>query len=131
MVSPTTTLLVYDDDDQLSGLTESVAADLGALALHADSKEGLLESLATPVACLLLNISMPGFDGFEVINYLYDQRFTAPIILLGRNDDQMLPMANKFGNGKGLNIAGVVLKPLSRDVLQVMLDHALATSVRR
>lgn len=128
MLSPTTTLLVYDDDLFTGSVATLVADELGVSVAAAYCRHTLLNALTMPVSCLLMNISVPEFDGFEAMLHLGEQGFKAPIILLGQMGDSMLPVARNFAVGRGLIVAGMVLKPLSRDVLTSVVRHTLTTA---
>lgn len=94
-------------------------------AAAADCRDALFDALMSPVSCFLMNISVPEFDGFEALSHLSEREFSAPIILLGRMGDCMLPVAEKFAAGIGLNVVGTLIKPLSRDVLVSVVQHTL------
>src|SRR6185312_14505515 len=78
-----TTILLCDDN---APLADQYAYDLRRLGgydvLTASSGAEALETLATePVDCLVLDLEMPGMDGFAVLRAMRDRSFDTPVIV--------------------------------------------------
>ena len=58
-------LLVVDDDRKLAGLIRDYLSPLGYdVELRHNGPEGLAEALANPYEAVILDVMMPGMDGF-------------------------------------------------------------------
>jgi len=81
-------ILVIDDDHELCELvTEYVSAEgFDVDAVH-DGEAGLREALAGDYALLLLDVMLPGANGFEVLRRLRTRSSTPVIMLTARGDD--------------------------------------------
>ena len=85
MASPPATLLIVDDEPQVLKLLETLLQHEGYQTLTASSGEEALALVARqPPDLILLDIMMPGMDGFEVASQLKGNETTAgiPIIML-------------------------------------------------
>src|SRR5256885_16262741 len=84
-------VLVIDDDE---AAREILVELLGRVGYHAfaaaDGRSGLdhLNSAAVPPSAVLLDLRMPGIDGFEVLRRYRAQGGIAPVIALSAMDDQ-------------------------------------------
>ena len=110
-------LLVVDDDEAFARLLERTLSNAGYHVLWADSGERALEVLGeTAIDLVLLDICMPGIDGFETCRRITSNPATAdtPVIFMtaqGRSNE-MLAQAIEAGGTDYLT------KPLTRvDVL--------------
>ena len=70
---------------------------------------------------IILDLGMPETDGIEMLRFLADERVTARILIISGFDDKILDAANRLGSARGLNMAGVLRKP----VLIEELTHVL------
>ncbi|WP_439865388.1 EAL domain-containing response regulator [Pseudomonas antarctica] len=85
MASQPATLLIVDDEPQVRKLLETLLQHEGYLTLTASSGEEALQLVAQqPPDLILLDIMMPGMDGYEVASQLKSDEATAniPIIML-------------------------------------------------
>ncbi|MCV0423852.1 MAG: response regulator [Roseibium sp.] len=89
---PRRTIAVIDDNPDHRSLVSDILKPLGFAVLGAESGASCLET----VCCLkpdlyLIDILMPGMNGWELVNVLRDQGDAAPIIMLSANiGDQAL-----------------------------------------
>jgi len=86
-------------------------------------------------ALIILDLGMPDIDGVELLRFLADERITARILIISGFDDKILDAANRLGAARGLNMAGVLRKPvLIEDLTQVlrkaMYDAGAVTPLR-
>ncbi len=83
------TILVIDDDSTLLELLSDHlrAAGYGVITA-ADGRAGLLVFLEMPPALVVLDVMMPGMDGWEVCKQIRD-RSSIPIILLTAKGEEM------------------------------------------
>jgi len=78
-------ILVVDDEDRNLRLMEAVLLPLGyAVSFARNGEEALAKVRATPVDVILLDIMMPGLDGFEVARLLKadDRTKIIPIVMV-------------------------------------------------
>ncbi len=112
----TQTVLVVDDDQRLRDLLCTVLAPLECDVVAARSgEEALTELLQRKVAVIVLDINMPGMDGFETAQLVRDTEELAstPIIFLtGQAADE-----TDLERGYGLGAVDFLVKPVSRHVL--------------
>jgi DNA-binding response OmpR family regulator len=86
--APDATILVVDDDPNCLDITARLLQRQGYRTRTASSGEECLRVVATErVELILLDVMMPGMDGFAVCAALRDAGKRLPIILLTAKDD--------------------------------------------
>src|SRR5262245_57508968 len=110
-------ILLVDDRPENLYAMEVALKDLGQNLLRAGSGEQALKHLLhTPVAVILLDVNMPGMDGFELaamIRERSESRRTPIIFITGYN----LPEANVI-QGYSLGAVDYIVKPFSPEILK-------------
>jgi DNA-binding response OmpR family regulator len=78
-----TKVLVVEDEDRIARFVEKGlrAAGYGVVAC-ADGDEGLRLALSGDVDLVLLDVGLPGLDGFEVLRRIRDRDAALPVIML-------------------------------------------------
>ncbi len=102
-------ILIVDDDQTFARTLARILAENGYEAATMSSGDGLSEHLAThPVDLLILDLSLPGRDGFVVLEMLKRERATAdiPIMVL-----TAAPREDAMVKALGLGAADMVGKP--------------------
>src|SRR5438067_161304 len=113
-------LLVDDRDDKLLAL-EAVLSKLGQNLIRARSgKEALRHLLKTEFAVILLDVSMPGMDGFETAALIRKRPSTefTPIIFItaiGNTDNHM-------ARGYSLGAVDYMMTPIVPEVLRTKVS---------
>ena len=74
-----------------------------------------------------LDLGMPGMDGVELIRFLANHDYEAPVLIVSGFDRRILESAFRLGNALGLTMVGPVEKPVRFEVLQEMLCRVKAT----
>ena len=74
-----------------------------------------------------LDLGMPGMDGVELIRFLADQQYSAPVLIVSGFDRRVLESAFRLGAALGLTMVGPVEKPVRFEVLEEMLSRLKAT----
>lgn len=93
------TIFVIDDDH---AVRDALKALLEALGLHADtyaSAEEFLEAYdAAMEGCILLDVRMPGMNGFSLLKEFAAQGINLPVIMIsGHGDDTLIDGALQMG----------------------------------
>ena len=75
-------LLVVDDDRKLAGLIRDYLTPMGYdVELRHNGPDGLAEALAVPYQAVILDVMMPGMDGFAVLRELR-KKSDVPVLML-------------------------------------------------
>ncbi|MCX6879089.1 MAG: response regulator transcription factor [Verrucomicrobia bacterium] len=81
-------LLVVDDDRKLAGLIRDYLSPLGyEVELRHTGPDGLAEALASPYEAVILDVMMPGMDGFAVLRELR-KTSDVPVLMLTALGDE-------------------------------------------
>jgi two-component system response regulator CpxR len=81
-VSAMPQILVIDDDRKLAGLIRDYLTPLGyQVTLRHNGPDGLAEALATCYEAVILDVMMPGMDGFAVLRELR-KKSDVPVLML-------------------------------------------------
>ncbi|MBZ0104932.1 MAG: response regulator [Sulfuricella denitrificans] len=116
-------ILITDDDARNRKLVETLLHANGYDVRSVASGQAALEAIAAdPPDLILLDLMMPGMDGFEVVRRLKVDPETGkiPVIMVTALDDE--------GSRVRLAAAGVyevIVKPIDRWALQACIGRAL------
>ena len=119
-------VLVIDDDEAAREILVELLARIGFHAFAmADGKAGLewLAGAAAPPQAVLLDLRMPGMDGFEVLRRYRAEGGTAPVIALSAMDEkEAVVKAMRFG------ASDYLVKPIEPEELKEAIDRCSAAS---
>ena len=107
-------ILVIEDDPYFAKILVDQGQDQGLLCIAtATGEEGLILAEQIMPDAILLDINLPGIDGWSVLNTLKDNQKTRhiPVHIMSADDE------NKHGVNKGA--IGFVSKPVSQEQLDV------------
>jgi len=125
---PQPRLLLIDDEPALADFLASAARESGFDPVitgdDAAFREAFLERTPDMVA---LDLGMPGMDGVELIRFLANQDYAAPVLIVSGFDRRVLESAFRLGEALGLTMVGPVEKPVRFDALEEMLSRLRAT----
>ena len=125
---PQPRLLLIDDEPALADFLASAAQESGFdPAIAANDEEFREAFLARTPDMVALDLGMPGMDGVELIRFLADQDYSAPVLIVSGFDRRVLESAFRLGEALGLTMVGPVEKPVRFDVLEQMLSRLKAT----
>ena len=82
--------LLVDDDHELARLLREYLGPHGVTVDHVDEGAGALERLAKtaePYDIVLLDVMLPGIDGFEVCRHIRARHAIPIVMLTARGDD--------------------------------------------
>lgn len=122
-------ILVIDDHHDSGELVRRVGEKAGfavTVTTRADQFRDLCVSVAPQVICL--DIVMPQEDGIELIRWLAQSGSKAAIYIITGHSPAYARAAVEIGRSQGLNIAGVLQKPVSLVSLRDMLAAAQPAS---
>jgi len=116
-------LLAIEDDADIATLIAQVAGAAGYTPHILCNTENLTYGyhLIQPHV-IVLDILMPELDGFDVMNFLAQQRSRAKIIIVSGSHEYR-PMAERIGHAYGLDIAGNIGKPFRVAELREMFER--------
>jgi two-component system cell cycle response regulator len=121
-------VLVIDDDAKARGLVAAFLEPIGYDVRAADGGvAGLALAHAEPPDVILLDLQMPGMDGYEVCRILRQgpKTGTIPVVMLTASDD---PHLNREAYAAGAQAC--VPKPFRKDSLIAVIEAALARRPR-
>ncbi len=122
-----TTILVVEDDAAIRrGLCDALAFAGYAVGECARGDEAVERALASPPDLLLLDVLLPGKDGFEILRELRASHPQLPVILLtarGAEEDRV--------RGLKLGADDYVVKPFSASELLARVEAVLRRSAER
>jgi DNA-binding NtrC family response regulator len=119
-------ILIADDEETSRRVMSHFVSKMGYIPHTADDGEDcirVLEESDDEMHVLLLDISMPGKDGFEVMNYLKTNHYQFPVIMVTASNE--IPLAVKCIK---MGAFEYLTKPVSMDRLEIVLRNALAES---
>ena len=81
-------ILVVDDDRKLAGLIRDYLTAMGyEVELRHNGPDGLAEAVTTPYEAVILDVMMPGMDGFAVLRELR-KKSDVPVLMLTALGDE-------------------------------------------
>jgi signal transduction histidine kinase/CheY-like chemotaxis protein len=123
---PGPTVVVVEDDRRSFDLLRVYLEGVGARVVSArDGEEGLDTVRRLSPAGVVLDILLPGIDGWEVLARLKADSATAPIPVV------VVSMLDERGRGFALGAAEYLVKPVSKDQLLAALCRAAAIPERK
>jgi DNA-binding response OmpR family regulator len=75
-------LLVEDNEDLAAGIRHNLELEGYQVEWQGDGKRGLEAAVADPPDLLILDIMLPGMDGFQVLRELRRENLTTPVLIL-------------------------------------------------
>ena len=125
---PQPRLLLIDDEPALADFLASAAQESGFEPVIACGGEEFRKAFVSQTPDVVaLDLGMPGMDGVELIRFLADQDYSAPVLIVSGFDRRVLESAFRLGEALGLTMVGPVEKPVRLDVLEEMLSRLKAT----
>lgn len=121
-------LLLIDDEPTLAEFLASAATESGFEPVITEQDEQFRQAfLADRPDMVALDLGMPGMDGVELIRFLADQNYDAPVLIVSGFDRRVLESAIRLGEALGLKMVGPIEKPVRFEVLEDMLSRLKAT----
>lgn len=116
------TILIIDDAKENIVVLSRLLKDQANIVFAVDGEHGLKQANAEPPNLILLDISMPGLNGFEVLERLKRSPVTAeiPIIFITG-----IPDSETEEQGLNLGAVDYITKPFSSAVVRARVRHQL------
>lgn len=119
-------ILILDDDPGVCEFLRMAVAECGFDAKVPDDYRSFASSYHEyEPGVVLTDLHMPGMDGVEVLRFLAEQHPAPAVILLSGFDAKVLSTAQRLGASLGLDILGVLHKPVSLSDLESVLRRAV------
>ncbi len=116
-------LAVLDDEPLFCEFVGEAGEQAGYEAFTTTDPDSFLERIElVPPALIVLDLLMPGMDGMQVIRRLARSDMKACILLASGADERFLDTAICLGRALGLNMAGIIRKPIDIDALCKLLE---------
>jgi DNA-binding response OmpR family regulator len=121
-------LLLIDDEPALGEFLASAAESCGFEAVITARDDEFRKSFtdARP-QMVAIDLGMPGADGVELIRFLAEHEYRAPVLIVSGFDRRVLESAFRLGEALGLTMAGPVEKPVRLEKLEAMLADLKAS----
>lgn len=116
------TMLLIDDEPELSRLIAYAGEAAGYAPTATSDAEAFRRHYEVAGADLIaIDLGMPREDGVELLRFLAEKGCTAPILIVSGFDRRVLETATRLGEALGLNMVGLVEKPIRLDPLEELL----------
>jgi two-component system, OmpR family, response regulator len=123
-------LLLIDDEPALAEFLANAALATGFEPVTtAEDEEFRREFRANRPDMVALDLGMPGMDGVELLRFLADEDYAAPVLIVSGFDRRVLESAFRLGEALGLVMAGPLEKPVRLEELEGELQRLKATLV--
>ncbi|NTU87260.1 MAG: sigma-54-dependent Fis family transcriptional regulator [Chlorobiaceae bacterium] len=117
-------VLIADDDETSRRVISHFVSKMGYTPhLASDGEECIKKAEEEEMHVLLLDISMPKKDGFDVMNHLKENNITLPVIMVTASHE--IPLAVKCIK---MGAFEYLTKPVSIERLEIVLRNALSGS---
>ncbi|MBL0210986.1 MAG: EAL domain-containing response regulator [Holophagaceae bacterium] len=114
-------IMVVEDQDFQRWMTLQLLKDLGAgeLLEAANGREALalLAERGDPVDIILCDLNMPEMDGVEFISHVAEGQLAQAVAVISAMEVSILNTVETMAKAYGLQVLGVISKPLNRDEL--------------
>jgi DNA-binding response OmpR family regulator len=121
-------LLLIDDEPALAEYLADAARGCGFEPILTSNdrmfRDRFVEEQPDVVA---LDLGMPGMDGVELLRFLSEQEYRAPVLIISGFDRRVLDSAFRLGEAMGLLMWGPLEKPVRLADLEAFLSRLKAT----
>jgi len=116
-------LLILDDDEAVGQTIATIGESIGAEIFYtADPKEFLDHVASWNPTHVALDLVMPDMDGVQVLGELARRKCTAKVIITSGSGARVLSAAGRSATERGLEFAGILKKPFTRNELRSLLE---------
>ena len=124
MIKEKQVIAVLDDEPEMRKALRRLLASRGFLVKEYKDGEAFLAALGSEsLDCLLLDLHMPGLNGFEVLEALCIRQIPVPVIVITAHNE-----AGTAERARALGVSAYLKKPVDRDVLLCAIAEATAST---
>jgi EAL domain-containing protein (putative c-di-GMP-specific phosphodiesterase class I)/FixJ family two-component response regulator len=117
-------MLILDDDAGVAQTIQWIAESLGFEAEFVTSSEEFFQRLDTMHPDIItIDLVMPKLDGVEIMRLLAERECNSRIVISSGMGTRVLDAAQRSASQHGLNIAGVLPKPISKEALHALVGE--------
>ena len=122
-------MLVLDDDEAVGQTIQWIAESLGFQAEFVTRPSAFFDRLdALCPDLIIIDLVMPELDGVEIMRLLAERQCKARIVISSGMGTRVLDAAQRSASQHGLDIAGVISKPISKESLRALIGEGLDSS---
>ena len=115
-------LLLIDDDLAFGRFIRRFAESSDFEVTTTADPESFLKIVRTwHPTVIILDLQMPGADGIQLLRSLAADKCMAHVVLTSGFDRKVLESAMQLGKGRGLNMSGILEKPIALETLRKLL----------
>jgi DNA-binding response OmpR family regulator len=123
-------LLLIDDEPALAEFLANAARGTGFEPLITSADEQFRQEFrGNRPDMVALDLGMPGTDGVELLRFLAEEDYRAPVLIVSGFDRRVLEAAFRLGEALGLVMAGPLEKPVRLEDLEGELQRLKASLV--
>lgn len=111
-------LLLIDDDSMVGRFLGHAAEECGCEAVRTATMASFQRSFReTCPDIVAVDLSVPGYDGIEILRFLASEQFRGLVIIVSGLDHRILNAALRLGIALGLDMAEPLAKPFRLEEL--------------
>ena len=117
-------ILILDDDAAVGQTIQWIAESLGFEAefvTHSGEFFRIIDERCPEI--ITIDLVMPEMDGVEILRLLAERKCRAKIIVSSGMGPRVLDAAERSASQHGLDIVGILPKPVSRDALRLLVGE--------
>jgi len=115
-------LLAVDDEPSIGRLIKRVAESLGFdVVVTEDPAIFAKTARQWHPTVIMLDLNIPGTDGIQLLRTLAADKSAAHVVLTSGADGRILEAAQRLGRERGLNMGGLLQKPVRIETLRDLL----------
>jgi len=121
---PTRRILILDDDPAVGQTIQWIAESLGFEAEFVTRPDDFFRLLAQlSPDFITIDLVMPELDGVEIMRLLAERKCVSRIIISSGMGTRVLDAAQRSASEHGLDIVGVIAKPISKEALRLLVGE--------
>ncbi|RZI42467.1 EAL domain-containing protein [Herbaspirillum sp. HC18] len=125
-------ILLLDDESFALDLLEHQLSNLGfPQIIRCESAMDALAVLAADdgtIDLIFCDLQMPRMDGVEFVRQLVRTSYAGGLVLVSGEEERILQTAHKLTQAHGLNVLGVLNKPVAPEQLRQLMENPAARS---
>lgn len=114
-------LLVVDDEPDLGAFVCDAARGLDYAATAVECADEFKRRFDSSVDVVVLDLTLPGSDGIELIRYLAHRDSRAAVIFMSGCHPRVMQSASSLAEAHGLKVIGAVGKPVQLEAIESLL----------